>query len=67
VEQIDIGKASGEVYELVDQVAAVVRAVRENNPALVPCTGADGAWSTRMCLKAAESLERGQVVELGRD
>jgi myo-inositol 2-dehydrogenase/D-chiro-inositol 1-dehydrogenase len=67
VEQVEIPKASGEVYELVDQVAAVVRAVRENNPTLVPCTGHDGAWSTQMCVKAARSLELGHAVELGRD
>jgi myo-inositol 2-dehydrogenase/D-chiro-inositol 1-dehydrogenase len=64
VEQVDIPKASGEVYELVDQVAQVVRAVRENNPALVPCTGRDGMWSTLMCLNAAQSVESGQPVPL---
>ena len=65
VEQVEIRKASGEVYELVDQVAAVVRAARESNPSLVPCTGRDGMWSAKMCLKASESLEKGQPVPLG--
>ncbi len=60
VEQVEIRKASGEVYELVDQVAAVIRAVRDGTP--VPCTGEDGWWSTAMCLKAAESLGTGQPV-----
>jgi myo-inositol 2-dehydrogenase/D-chiro-inositol 1-dehydrogenase len=64
VEEIAIPKASGEVYELVDQVAAVIRAVRDNNPSAVPCSGRDGLWSTAMCLKAAESLESGQPVSL---
>jgi myo-inositol 2-dehydrogenase/D-chiro-inositol 1-dehydrogenase len=64
VEAIEIPKASGEVYELVDQVAAVVRAVRDNDPRAIPCTGRDGLCSTGMCLKAAESLETGQPVSL---
>ena len=55
LEEIAIAKPSGEVYELVDQVAAVVRAVRDGTP--VPCTGEDGWWSAAMCLNAAESLE----------
>jgi myo-inositol 2-dehydrogenase/D-chiro-inositol 1-dehydrogenase len=60
VQAVPVPKASGEVYELVDEVAAVVRAVREGTP--VPCTGEDGWWSTVMCLKAAESIRTGQPV-----
>ena len=61
VEAVADPEASGEVYELVDQVAAVVRAVRgEGTP--VPCTGEDGRWSTAMCLKAAESIRTGRPV-----
>jgi myo-inositol 2-dehydrogenase/D-chiro-inositol 1-dehydrogenase len=48
VEDIVIAKPSGEVYELVDQVAAVVRAVRVGTG--VPCTGEDGWWSAAMWL-----------------
>ena len=59
---VPIAKPSGEVYELVDEVAAVVRAVRDGTP--VPCTGEDGLWSVAMCLKAAESLESGQPVPI---
>jgi myo-inositol 2-dehydrogenase / D-chiro-inositol 1-dehydrogenase len=61
---VPIDKPSGEVYELVDEVAAVVRAVRDGTR--VPCTGEDGLWSVAMCLKAAESLESGQPVRLSR-
>ena len=61
---VPIDKPSGEVYELVDEVAAVVRAVREGTP--VPCTGEDGLWSVAMCLKAAASLESGQPVPLSQ-
>ena len=66
VEKIEIPKASGEVYELVDQVAAVIRAVRDNDPRAIPCTGRDGLWSTGMCLRAAESLQTGQPVSLAK-
>ena len=60
IEAVAIAKPSGEVYELVDQIRAVVRAVREGAP--VPCTGEDGLWSTMMCLRAAESLKSGRPV-----
>ena len=61
---VRIDTPSGEVYELVHEVAAVVRAIREGTP--VPCTGEDGLWSVAMCLKAAESIESGQPVRLSR-
>ena len=64
VEDVPTDKPSGEVYELVDEVAAVVRSVREGTP--LPCTGEDGWWSAAMCLKAAESLNSGRPVPLGR-
>jgi myo-inositol 2-dehydrogenase/D-chiro-inositol 1-dehydrogenase len=59
---VPIDKPSGEVYELVDEVAAVTRAIRDGTA--VPCPGEDGLWSVAMCLKAAESLESGQPVQL---
>jgi myo-inositol 2-dehydrogenase/D-chiro-inositol 1-dehydrogenase len=62
VEDVPIAGASGEVYELVDEVAAVVRAVRDGTP--VPCGGEDGWWSAAMCLKAAESVAGGKPVQL---
>jgi myo-inositol 2-dehydrogenase/D-chiro-inositol 1-dehydrogenase len=52
-----VDRPSGEVYELVDEIRAVARAVREGGRP--PCTGEDGRWSVAMCLKACESLERG--------
>jgi myo-inositol 2-dehydrogenase/D-chiro-inositol 1-dehydrogenase len=54
VEQLPIERRAGEVYELVDLVASVVRAVGDDGPP--PCSGEDGWWSTAMCLKAAESI-----------
>jgi myo-inositol 2-dehydrogenase/D-chiro-inositol 1-dehydrogenase len=59
---VPIVKPSGEVYELVDEIAAVARAIREGTP--VPCTGEDGLWSVAMCLKAAESIEANRPVPL---
>ena len=62
LETVNLEKPSGEVYELVDEVAAVVKAVREGTAP--PCTAEDGWWSTAMCLKAAESLKSGHPVSL---
>jgi myo-inositol 2-dehydrogenase/D-chiro-inositol 1-dehydrogenase len=66
VEEVPIIKPSGEVYELVDQVASVVRAVRGDGTPLA-CTGEDGWWSAAMCLRAAESLRLGQPVQFQDD
>jgi len=65
LETVPLEKPSGEVYELVDEVAAVVKAIREGTKP--PCTAEDGWWSTAMCLKAAESLRTGQPVALGEE
>jgi len=60
VEEVPIRKASGEVYELVDEITAVARCVREGGSP--PCSGDDGRWSVAMCLKAQESVESGKVI-----
>ncbi|HWX22599.1 MAG TPA: Gfo/Idh/MocA family oxidoreductase [Candidatus Binatia bacterium] len=59
---IAIPKATGEVYELAEEIAMLAGAVRENKP--LAATGEDGMWSVRLCLKAQESVERGCVVPL---
>lgn len=60
-EDVALARPSGEVYELDDEIAMVVRAVRgEGSPA---ATGTDGRWSVAMCLKAQESVDSGRVVE----
>lgn len=62
VETIPVPRAAGEVFELEDQFAHFVRAIREG---VAPAaTGTDGAWSVKMCLKAQESVESGRPVEL---
>ena len=60
IADVPIERPSGEVYELVDEVAAVVAAVRDGTA--VPCTGEDGLRAVAMCLKAAASIESGQPV-----
>ena len=63
VREIPIAKKSGEVYELVDEVDAFCRAVREGgSPA---CTGEDGRWSTAMCLAAQRSIDEGRQMPFG--
>jgi myo-inositol 2-dehydrogenase/D-chiro-inositol 1-dehydrogenase len=57
---VPIEKKSGEVYELVDEIAAFARAVRDGTaPA---CSGEDGRWSVAMCLKAQQSLDEGRPI-----
>ena len=60
MKDVPIQKMTGEVYELAEEIALVSRAVRGQG--IVSVTGDDGRWSVRMCLKAHESVETGQVV-----
>jgi myo-inositol 2-dehydrogenase/D-chiro-inositol 1-dehydrogenase len=62
VEEMRIESATGEVVELEDQIAAVVRSVRENVPP--PVTGEDGRWSVMLCLAAQRSVDMGKLVSL---
>jgi len=57
-----IEKKSGEVYELVDEIDAFARAIREGTPPA--CSGEDGRWSVAMCLRAEQSLVKGRPVML---
>jgi myo-inositol 2-dehydrogenase/D-chiro-inositol 1-dehydrogenase len=47
-----IEKATGEVFELVDEITAMCAAVRDGAP--LPATGEDGRWSVAMCLLAQQ-------------
>lgn len=60
VVDVPVPKASGEVYELADEIAGLARAVRTGQPPRA--TGEDGQWSVAMCLKAQESVDTGAVV-----
>ena len=51
-------RASGEVFELREEIASVVRCVRER---VAPVADArDGLWSAGLCLLAEESIRQGQ-------
>jgi myo-inositol 2-dehydrogenase / D-chiro-inositol 1-dehydrogenase len=60
VADVPIPTASGEVYELAQEIAGMAEAVRTGRPPRV--TGEDGLWSVAMCLKAQESVDTGAVV-----
>jgi myo-inositol 2-dehydrogenase/D-chiro-inositol 1-dehydrogenase len=57
---VPIPTASGEVYELAEEIAGMAAAVRTGHPPRA--TGEDGLWSVTMCLKAQESVDTGAVV-----
>jgi myo-inositol 2-dehydrogenase/D-chiro-inositol 1-dehydrogenase len=57
---ISIGRKAGEFYELEDEMAMMVRAVRHGAP--VAASGADGRWSVALCLAAQRSVKTGAVV-----
>ncbi len=62
VHDVPISKVTGEVYELADEMAMMVRAVREGTP--VAATGGDGKWSVALCLAAQRSVDSGEVVSI---
>ena len=62
IETIPIEKITGEVYELEDEIAMMVRAVRDGGP--IAATGADGKWSVALCLAAQRSVDTGQIVSV---
>jgi myo-inositol 2-dehydrogenase/D-chiro-inositol 1-dehydrogenase len=62
VREIAIDKITGEVFELEDEIALVVRAVRDGSP--LAADGLDGRWSVAMCLAATQSIERGAMVTM---
>jgi len=61
VSDVPVPAASGEVYELAEEIAGMAEAVRTGRPPRV--TGEDGSWSVAMCLRAQESVDRGAVVK----
>jgi myo-inositol 2-dehydrogenase/D-chiro-inositol 1-dehydrogenase len=62
VQQIPIDKITGEVFELEDQMAMLVRAIHDGSQ--LSCTSADGRWSVAMCLAAQQSVETGRPVAI---
>jgi myo-inositol 2-dehydrogenase/D-chiro-inositol 1-dehydrogenase len=62
VQDVPIEKITGEVYELQDEIAMMVRAVREGTP--VAATGTDGRRAVALCLAAQRSVDTGAVVSI---
>jgi myo-inositol 2-dehydrogenase/D-chiro-inositol 1-dehydrogenase len=62
VHDVPIARTPGEFYELEDEVAMMVRAVRDGTP--VAAAGEAGRWSVALCLAAQRSVESGAVVLL---
>jgi myo-inositol 2-dehydrogenase / D-chiro-inositol 1-dehydrogenase len=60
VQQIPIDKVTGEVFELEDQIAMLVSAIRQGGD--LSCSAVDGRWSVAMCLAAQQSVESGLPV-----
>jgi myo-inositol 2-dehydrogenase/D-chiro-inositol 1-dehydrogenase len=57
---VPIDRPTGEVFELEDQMAMMVRAVRDGLPPAA--SGEDGRWSVALCLAAQRSVESGATV-----
>jgi len=62
VTAVAIEKPTGELFELEDQIARMVDALRNDVP--LHCTAEDGRWSVAMCLAAEASVKSGQVVPM---
>jgi myo-inositol 2-dehydrogenase/D-chiro-inositol 1-dehydrogenase len=62
VVEIPFDRMTGEVFELEDEMAMLVAAIRDGKP--LACTGADGRWSVALCLAAQRSVDSGQPVTL---
>ena len=60
VQDIPITKTTGELFELEDQIAMLVAAIRDGED--LACSGEDGKWSVAMCLAAQRSVDTGQPV-----
>lgn len=62
VTTVEITKPTGELFELEDQIARMVDAIRNGVP--LHCTAEDGRWSVAMCLAAEASVKSGQPVQM---
>jgi myo-inositol 2-dehydrogenase / D-chiro-inositol 1-dehydrogenase len=62
VVNVPIEKITGEVFELEDQMAMFVRAIRVGEP--LACPAEDGRWSVAICLAAQRSVDEGKPVAI---
>ncbi len=62
VAELPIAKPAGELFELEEEIAMMVRAVRDGTP--VAADGGDGRWAVRLCHAAQQSADTGKLVML---
>jgi myo-inositol 2-dehydrogenase / D-chiro-inositol 1-dehydrogenase len=62
VKTLDIDRPAGELFELEDQIAMLVRAIRDDGP--IACSGRDGMMSVAMCVAAQKSVDENRPVPL---
>lgn len=62
LEDVKLARQSGEVFELRQEIAMMVRCVREGAPPAA--SGEDGLWSAGLCLAAEESVLKERQVDL---
>jgi myo-inositol 2-dehydrogenase/D-chiro-inositol 1-dehydrogenase len=63
VNEVEIEKPTGELFELEDQIERLVNAFRHHVP--LHCTAEDGRWSVAMCLAAEASVKAGTPISIG--
>jgi myo-inositol 2-dehydrogenase/D-chiro-inositol 1-dehydrogenase len=62
IEDVPLARQSGEVFELREEIAMMVRCVRGEAKPIA--SGNDGLWSAALCLAAEKSIERGAPISL---
>ena len=62
MKELPITRSAGELFELEEQIAAMVATIRDGRPS--PCTGQDGKWSVAMCLATQMSVTTGRRVAM---
>ena len=60
--EVPLRKASGEVFELREEIAQCVAMVRSGAAPIA--SARDGLWSAGLCLIAEESIRRGQILRV---
>ncbi len=61
IQDIELAKVTGEVYELEEEVAGITAAAR--GAELCCANGNDGRWAVALCMKAQESVDTSQVIK----
>jgi myo-inositol 2-dehydrogenase/D-chiro-inositol 1-dehydrogenase len=62
VEEVAFDQVTGEVVELEQQIAALVRSIRDGAPPIADAQ--DGRWAVLLCLAAQRSVDTGRPVEV---